>query len=97
MPPAFQDLLAHYKATGDAAYDDWIQTASALSMDLLGHLKEILDETPEKFSITQTTEALKLLADRTSHGPITKSQNLNVNVSVGARLNAARERQRSLE
>lgn len=90
--PAFAELLAHYAATKDEAFADFVDAAAALSIDMMGRLQQILDEEPEKLSPTHVMDALKLLADRTGHAPVTKTQNVNVNLNLGDKLRLARER-----
>lgn len=95
--PAFNELLAHYEATRDDQWADFIEVASALSMDFLGLLQQQLDENPERFTPSIAMDAIKLLADRTGHAPVTKNLNVNVNVDLAARLRAARERRSAIE
>lgn len=90
--PAFQELLAHYAATQEDAFGDFVETAAALSMDMLGRLQEILNNEPEKLSPSHVLESIKLLADRTGHAPVSKSVNVNVNTGLGDKLRLARER-----
>jgi hypothetical protein len=84
--------VAHYKGVVDDEFQDFTSAAAALSMDMLGALQEMLDEAPEKFGPGHLMDAIKLLADRTGHAPVTKNLNLNVNLGLGDRLRAARER-----
>lgn len=91
--PAFAELLAHYASVQEEAFAEFVETASALNMDMLGRLQEILDEEPEKITASVAIEAIKLLSDRTGHAPVQKSiSNVNVNIGMGERLRAARER-----
>lgn len=90
--PAFEELLAYYAAGVEEEFADFVTVAANLSMDFLGRLQEMLDESPEKFTPTHLMEAVKLLADRTGHAPVQKTHNVNVNVDLGTRLKAARER-----
>lgn len=94
--PAFQELEAYYRGNVDIEFADFVSAAKELSMDLLGKLQQDLDENPEKFTTQQLIEAIKVLADRTGHAPVQKSVNVNVNADVGSRLNAARERLRTI-
>lgn len=90
--PAFAELLAYYAAGVEEEFADFVTVAANLSMDFLGRLQEMLDESPEKFTPTHIMEAVKLLADRTGHAPVQKTHNVNVNLDLGTRLKAARER-----
>lgn len=90
--PAFANLIDHYKTTVDAAFSDFTTAAADLSMDMLSRLREILESEPERLNPTHIMDAIKLLADRTGHAPVSKSINVNVNAGMGERLRAARER-----
>lgn len=94
--PAFQELLAYY---ADEAHQEWrnqwgdfVSASKGLTMDLLGHLQQMLDENPERFTPAETREAIKVLADRTGHAPVQKSLNVNVNTDMATRMQAARAR-----
>jgi hypothetical protein len=95
--PAFQELLSYYSGRVEDQWADFVATASNLSMDFLQHLQEQLDETPEKFTPSVAMEAIKLLADRSGHAPISKTVNLNVNADLGSKLDAARARLRAAQ
>jgi hypothetical protein len=90
--PAFAELLAHYSDEVKEEWADFVGTAADLSMDFLQELQKRLDENPEQFSISALNEVLKTLADRTGHAPVTKTQNVNVNLNLGDKLRMARER-----
>lgn len=96
LDPAFQELMAHYKGVVDDEFADFQTAAAALSIDMLGALQQMLDEAPEKFGPGHLMDAIKLLADRTGHAPVTKSIAVNVNADIGAKLTAARERIRNI-
>lgn len=95
--PAFQNLLAHYSGVVEDKFGDFVTAASDLSMDMMGRLKEVLEESPEKLSPSHLLEAIKLLADRSGHAPVNRSVNLNVNTDMAQRLNAARSRRQMIE
>ena len=87
----FKELVAFYKEKVDAAYVGMHETLAGISLDAAILLRERMEDEPEKLSVTQLVELTKLGADRTGHGPSQK-QDVNVNVQLGARLDAARER-----
>ena len=95
--PAFANLLRHYSGVVDDQFTDFVSAASDLSLDMLGRLREVLEDSPEKLSPTHLMEAIKLLADRSGHAPVNKSVNLNVNTDMAQRLNAARSRRQLIE
>jgi len=90
--PAFQDLVAHYKGIVHDEFADFVSAASVLSMDFLQHLQATLDENPEKITPQLAMEAVKLLADRSGNAPTSKTLNVNVNMGMGDRIKASRER-----
>lgn len=89
--PTFQDLVAFYREKVDAAYVDMHSTLAGLSLDAAQELRERLEEEPEKISVGQLLEITKLGADRTGFGP-KSTQDVNVNVGLADRMQAARER-----
>jgi hypothetical protein len=90
--PAFAELLAHYAADVREEWADFVSTAANLSMDVMQEIQKRLDETPEQFTIQTLNDTLKTIADRSGHAPVQKTQNVNINVDMGSRLRAARER-----
>lgn len=90
--PAFQELVEFYHAKADAAMADLHVRLSGLSAIAAAILLERLEENPEKFSAEELRELLKLGADRTGHGPQSKNTQVNINVNLADRLQAARQR-----
>lgn len=90
--PAFQELLAFYRENVEREYMDLHQRLSGLAQDAAAELSIRLEEKPEDISIGQLMEITKMGADRTGHGPQSSSTNLNVNVDMAGRLEAARKR-----
>lgn len=95
--PAFAELMAHYTDEVKAEWADFVGTAANLSMDFLQELQRTLDETPDKFTPQTMLEAIKVLADRTGHAPVQKTQNVNINLNMGDKLKMARERANQAE
>lgn len=89
--PAFKELLEFYREDAARPYRDLHVRLSGLALDAAEELSNRLEEEPEKISIGQLTELTKLGADRTGHGP-QSSTNLNVNIDLAGRLEAARKR-----
>lgn len=92
--PAFQELLAFYRQDVNAKYLDMHGVLAGLSLDAATELRERLEGDMEaeekKISVGQLIELTKLGADRTGFGP--QSSQVNVNVDLAGRLQAARER-----
>jgi hypothetical protein len=93
--PAFQELLAFYRDDTQKAYRDMHERLAGLSRDAVDELhlrlEEDMDAEEKKISVGQLLEIAKMGADRTGHGP-QSSQNVNVNVGIASRLEAARRR-----
>lgn len=88
--PAFKELLEFYREDAQRPYRDLHIRLSGLALDAAEELSNRLEEEPEKVSIGQLMELTKMGADRTGHGP--QSSQLNVNVDLAGRLEAARRR-----
>lgn len=90
--PAFQELLKLYGEEKDIVWRTAAEMIAGMSVDALEILAEKMENEPEKFSINQILEVNKFLNDRSGNGPQTQSTNVNVNIDVGSRLEAARKR-----
>jgi hypothetical protein len=88
--PAFQELVGFYREDALRPYRDLHVRLSGLALDAAEELSNRLEETPEDISVGQLVELTKMGADRTGHGP--QATNLNVNVDLAGRLEAARKR-----
>lgn len=99
--PAFQELLAFYRQSVETKYLDMHGVLAGLSLDAAMELRERLElemqSDEKKLTFGQLGELVKLGADRTGFGP--QSSQVNVNVDLAGRLQAARERvaQRRIE
>jgi len=90
--PAFQELLAFYRAPYEEVTRDTGTMLANLAKDAAEELSVRLEEKPEEFSNGQLMEVVKMGADRTGFGPQSSSTNVNVNVDLAGRLQAARQR-----
>lgn len=92
--PTFKELVEFYRADVDRTYRGLHEKLFGLAMDAAEELATRLEE-PEQakeLSVTALIEVVKMGADRTGHGPQATNTNLNVNVDLATRLQAARER-----
>lgn len=90
--PAFQELISHYSTVAEEVFVDFVERAKDLSIDMMDRLREMLEESPEKFSPRTLVESIGILGDRAGFAPTQKTVNLNVNANMGDRLREARER-----
>lgn len=92
--PAFQELLAFYRHDVNSKYLDMHGVLAGMSLDAAMELRDRLESDIEaeekKISVGQLLELVKVGADRTGFGP--QSSQVNVNVDLAGRLQAARER-----
>lgn len=95
--PAFKELLEFYRDETNAQYRDLHARLAGISMDATQLLQEQLEADLDKEIEDRTLTPAQLMAltqmgaDRTGHGP-QSSQNVNVNVNLANRLEAARKR-----
>lgn len=90
--PAFKELVEFYRRDVEHQYRDLHTRLSGLALDAAEELAERLEEDASSFSIGQLMETVKMGADRTGFGPQSSSTNVNVNVDLAGRLEAARKR-----
>lgn len=94
--PAFNELLAFYRADVNSKYLDMHGVLAGLSLDAAMELRQRLEDEIQAdertMSVGQLMELVKLGADRTGYGPQTSSLNTNVNIDLAGRLEAARKR-----
>jgi len=88
--PAFEELIAFYQGDKAKPVLDLQERMTSLALDATQELQDRLELDPDKVSTDQLLDTIKLTADRTGNGP--KQTNINVNVSLGDRMKAARER-----
>lgn len=92
--PAFQELLVFYQQDVTSKYLDMHGVLAGLSLDAAMELRERLETDIEaedkKISVGQLMELVKVGADRTGFGP--QASQVNINVDLAGRLQAARER-----
>lgn len=88
--PAFQNLISFYTEKKDAAFADVHANLNGLTVDALSVIRERLEENPDDFSNHELRELVKVGADRSGHGPT--NTNIQVNVGLAQRLEAARKR-----
>lgn len=88
--PSFEELIAFYQGEKARPVLDLQERMTSLALDATAELQDRLELDPEKVSTDQLLDTIKLTADRTGNGP--RQTNVNVNVNLGDRMKAARER-----
>lgn len=90
--PLFAELVDHYRKNAESSLADFQERMHSVGLTALDELKDRLETEPEKIGTATIIEAIKTLADRTGHGPQSKTTNLNVNVSLAERVAEGRRR-----
>lgn len=90
--PAFEELIAFYREGKAEAVQDLSDKLVEVSREAVGILQDRLELEPEAFDAGTLLDLAKFGADRTGHGPQSRTTNLNVNVNLADRLSAARKR-----
>lgn len=90
--PAFKELLEFYRSEANIAAASVHDRMAALALDTTQELQRRLDEAPDEIKTGELVKILETTADRTGHGPSPKITQVNVNVGIATRLDAARER-----
>jgi hypothetical protein len=92
--PAFEELIAFYTGAKGEAVRDYQEKAAIARNMATDILIERMEDNPETIDAGLALDVAKNFADRTGHGP--KATNVNVNVNLGDRMKAARERASSI-
>lgn len=93
--PAFAELVETYRKGVEEEYRDVHRAMASFHVDAVEILHERMVEregTDEELPHSVLLEGIKITADRTGFGPQTKSTQVNINVNMAARVEAARRR-----
>lgn len=90
--PAFKELLNFYREDTEANYRDLHERLGGLAYDAAEELAQRLEDDPDAVSVGQLMEITKLGADRTGFGPQSSNTQVNINVDLATKLEAARKR-----
>ena len=90
--PAFAELVEFYRAEQRDAFASLADRLALLSLDTVQELQTRLADDPDGFTVKELHEQLKIAADRTGHGPQSRSTVVNVHVGLAERLEEARRR-----
>ncbi len=88
--PAFSDLVSFYQDKIDTEFADVAEHLAGLSRDAISELQDRLEASPEDFTVKELQGLLDSTLDRTGYGK--QATQVDVNVDLADRLNAARER-----
>lgn len=94
--PTFRELVASYTHQQSAVEASFYAKLKATGLDALDEIQDRLDEKPEEFTVKDLMGIIEMTADRTGHGKVSTSNNLNINVDLATRLENARQRLKAL-
>jgi hypothetical protein len=94
--PLFKALIEDYRTMSAGITADFVERTNILALTAVNRMQEAMEDEANPPSLSQALEVAKYAADRTGNAPTTKTQNVNVNVNLGDRLRAARERANAL-
>ena len=89
--PSFKELMEHYRSERDADYSRINGRLVGIAVDALDEISVRLEDSPEEVKMHDLIKLAALAADRTGHGPSSKSD-VNVFVGFGQRLHEAQQR-----
>lgn len=91
--PAFQELVEHYKGLVNDQFVDFNKKLADLAIDAATLIQERMEDEEQAAQIStgQLLSILTVGADRTGHGPSSKTE-VNVKVGLADRLAQARQR-----
>jgi hypothetical protein len=90
--PLFAELIDAYRIEGREAARDLEAMWLGMAVDFGQHIHETLLDRPDEVPIGVALDVFKALADRAGMAPVTRSVNKNLNLNIGERLDAARQR-----
>lgn len=88
--PTFQELIEFYRQNLNLAARNMAERMESLGIDMIMEIQERLEDKPETFSNAELMKGVALTADRTGYGP--RTTQVNVNVNLAERVEAARRR-----
>lgn len=90
--PAFEELIEFYRAGKADDVQDLGDKLVQVAKDAVSILQDRLETEPETLDAETLLSVAKFGADRTGHGPQSRTTNVNVHVNLADRLSAARKR-----
>lgn len=89
--PTFRELVAFYRDKIDKKFESMGEQIYGLGYDAIMSLREQMEDAPETIPTGLKVKIAEMAADRTGFGP-SSNTNVNVNVGLAQRLDAARKR-----
>lgn len=93
----FRELVEHYRRDNTEIAIMVEHQFLGVAQDARQIIQERLHEAPEDLSTETVLDIFKAMADRAGYAPVQRSVNKNLNLNIGARLDAARQRKQGDE
>lgn len=90
--PSFQMLVKDYREIEGAAVDGFQDRALTLAETALNELQDRMEERADEMSESTLLQIAGFARDTAGRVPVSKTMNTNVNLNIGDRLSAARQR-----
>lgn len=90
--PSFEELISFYTSAKAGLVHDFADKAAIARNMATDLIIERMEDTPEAVGIDTALDVAKTFADRTGHGPQSRSQHLHVHMNLADRLKTARQR-----
>lgn len=90
--PAFKELVEFYRQDRREEQMTIESRLLGVALDAVQTFHERMLDDPDSLAPATVLEAAKVLLDRAGYAPVTKSVNKNLNLNIGARLDAAKEK-----
>lgn len=89
--PSFRELVAHYQTIVNEEFIDFQAKLSELALDAAMILQSRMEDKPDDMSDALVLQIVQVGADRTGHGPSSKTE-VNVKIGLAERLAEATRR-----
>lgn len=90
--PSFEELVSFYREGKGEKVEDLADKLVQVARDAVGILQDRMELEPDAIDVGTLIDLAKFGADRTGHGPQSRTTNVNVHVNLADRLSAARKR-----
>lgn len=90
--PAFKELVEFYRQDRRDEQANIEARILSVALDALQTFHERMLDDPDSVTPALALEASKVYLDRAGYAPVTKSVNKNLNLNIGARMDAAKDK-----
>lgn len=95
--PSYRDLVHHYRQDNDTVAEAIEAKFQLIAEDAAQVIHERILDKPQDMSLDEAVNVFKTFADRAGFAPVQRTVNKNMNLNIGARLDAARARKITAE